>query len=326
MRLDQCLRWAGGAGLAAGLLMIHSIPAADSQTGKTAIIVSTAAVNGETISCGCQKKELGGIARRATVIKAERARSDAFLLVDAGDFGSHVAFRPWTRTEFQWKMMAELGYDVVTPGPNEMVEGLQPLLELYARSPDIQVVSANVTDKQGNLVWPKYALVERGGVVYGVTGVTDKSYYSFNLTRGKQKANDFAFLDATESLQSVLPTLKENAEIVVVLFHSGSGDSRRALDGLDGVDVVVVGHSPTYKFLPERIGETLIIQAGSRGQYLSVLELTLDEGNNIIDYNGESRPLGSTVDVDEEFDGVVTAFNKKYDGMKPAEPDQAKEQ
>jgi 2',3'-cyclic-nucleotide 2'-phosphodiesterase (5'-nucleotidase family) len=306
--------------------MIHSIPAAESQTHRTAIVVSTASVNGETISCGCQKKELGGIARRATVIKAERARSEAFLLVDAGDFGSHVPFEPWMRTEFQWKMMAGLGYDVVTPGPNEMVEGIQPLQELYASSPEIQVVSANVTDKQGTLLWPTHAVVERGGVVFGVTGVTDKSYYSFNLTRGKQKANDFAFLDAKESLQGVLPTLKEKADIVVVLFHSGSGDSRRAFDGIEGVDVVVVGHSPTYKFLPERVGETLLIQAGSRGQYLSVLELTLDETNNIIDYNGEARSLGTAIDVDDEFNTVVTAFNKKYDGMKPAEPDKAEEQ
>jgi 5'-nucleotidase len=316
MRCHRNSRLLALAGIAA-FLTVMLPPTAHGQSGKQAVIVSTSAVNGETISCGCKKKDIGGIARRATVIKSERAKAAAFLLVDAGDFGSHAAFEPWMRTQFQWEMMGKVGYDAVTPGPNEMTEGLGALLDLCGRVPQPQVVSANITDKSGTRIWPEYLLIEHGGVVFGVTGVTDKSYYSFNLTRGKQKKDDFGFLSPRESLISVVPTLREKADIVVVLLHTGSGDARRMLDGIEGVDVVVVGHSPSYKFIPERIGQTLLIQAGNRGQYVNVLELTLNDQNTIVDYNGEARPLGDTVALDEDFDAVVTKFNKKYDGLMP---------
>lgn len=310
--------------LTAGLLTVLIPATAPAQTGDKAIIVSTASVEGETVSCGCQKKDIGGIARRATVIQDARSRSEANLLVDAGDFGSAADFKPWIRTEFQWEMMGKLGYDAVTPGPNEMVHGLDALRKLYGSQPGIQVTSANVTDKSGNLIWPDHLVIERGGVRFGIVGVTDKSYYSYNLTRGKQKQDDFEFQDIRESLARVLPTVRQDADVVVLLLHTGYGDARRLLDDVQGVDVAIIGHAPGYKFLPERHGETLIIQSGTRGQYVDVLDLQLDSNGKITDYRGEARPLGDTVPVDDAFNTVVNRFNKKYDAEKGAtEPAEA---
>ena len=306
------------AGLTPVLFMLGSTPAAGQAPGK-AVIISTSSINGETVSCGCKKKDLGGIARRSTVVKEARSQNKSVLLVDAGDFGSHVVFKPWMRTEFQWKMMKELGYDVVTPGPNEMTHGLLALKNLYNTAPAIQVVSANVTDREENPVWLDHALIEKGGVVYGVTGVTDKAYYSFNLSKGVQLKDDFKFGDLKGSLERVLPLLREKADIVVLLLHTGPADARRLLEDIEGVDVAVIGHTPGYKFIPERINNTLLIRAGERGQYVSVLELALDENKSIADYNGESRPMGDTIIQDETFLSTITVFNKKYDDMRAAD-------
>ena len=110
--------------LCAGLLAFTG--GAEAQN-RTAVIISTASISGETISCGCQKKELGGIARRAAFIKAERAKAPATIVVDAGDFGATMDPEPWMRTEFQYDMMGKMGYDVITPGPNEMMFGADKL-------------------------------------------------------------------------------------------------------------------------------------------------------------------------------------------------------
>lgn len=292
--------------------------AAGAQTTKNAVIVSSASVVGETISCGCKKKDLGGIARKATVVAETRAQNPTMLLVDAGDFGSASEFKPWMRTEFVWKTMKDLQYDAVTPGPNEMIRGVDALKELLATAPGIHVVSANVTDKSGNLLWPEYALVEKGGVTYGITGATEKAYYSYNLTRGMVEKDDFEFQDITKSLQRVIPQIRSQCDVVVVLLHTGSSDADRVAENLQGADVVVVGHSPDSKFLPERTGETLLIKAGSRGQYVSVLDLTLDPDKGVVEYNGESQPMGDAVVEDPQYKAMVDAFNAKYDGMKEA--------
>ena len=303
---------AGAALLGLGLLIWSG--GALAQT-RSAVILSTGSINGETISCGCQKKELGGIPRRAAFIKAQRPKVPATILVDAGDFGSQVKVEPWMRTEFQIDMMAKLSYDAVTPGDNEMVRGLDPLLALYGRAPGIKVVSANVLSKKTQQpIWSDFTIVERGGVKFGITGVTDPNYYKFNLDRGLVKSDDFDFRDPKESLRRVLPQLRQQADVVVVLLHTGSEDAKRMLDGLTGIDLAVVGHVPTYKFLPEAADNTLLVQTGNRGQYMGRVQFTLN-GNKVVDHDGEAQALGETIPLDPEFNPLVLAFNKKYDAI-----------
>lgn len=304
--------------LGLGLLMLST--AAGAQD-RTAVILSTASVGGETITCGCQKKELGGLARRATFIKTERAKNPATVVVDAGDFGSHVDYEPWMRTEFQIDMMSKLKYDVVTPGPSEMVMGLDKAHALFARAPEIKVVSANIVDKKTQKqLWDEFTIIDRGGVKFAVTGVTDGSFYRFKATQGQLKGDDFDFKDPKASLQRVIPQMRQQADVVVVLLHSGTGDAKRMLEGISGVDAVIVGHLPEYKFMPEAVGNTMFVLGGAKGQYMGRLELKLS-GNKVVGHSGEIQPLGETVAVDPGMDALVKPFNKKYDAMKgKAEP------
>ena len=311
---------ARAAWLGLGLLVLSG--SAGAQT-KNAVILSTASVGGETITCGCQKKELGGLARRATFIKTERSKNPATIVVDAGDFGSHLDFEPWMRTEFQVDMMSKLGYDVVTPGPSEMTLGLDKQRALYARAPQIKVVSANIVDKKTQKpVWDDFAIVEKGGVKFAVTGVTDASFYKLKATQGQIKSDDFDFKDPKASLQRVIPQMRQQADVVVVLLHSGSGDAKHMMEGISGADAVIVGHLPEYKFLPEVVGGTPLVQTGARGQYMGRLELNIN-GNKVVGHSGAAQAWGETVAVDPEMDGIVKTFNKKYDAMK-AKADAAK--
>jgi len=228
--------------------------------------------------------------------------------VDAGNFAEIKDFEPWKETEFIYDMMAKCGTEVVTIGDREMVAGLKPLKGLLSRDPGIKVVSANITDKSGNLLWDKYAIFDKAGIKVGVTAVTGASAYSFNLTRGIQKSDDFGFKDSRESLREVIPELRKKVDVVVVLLHETPGDARRIVDEIPGMDVVVVGHNPGYMFNPDRIGSTLIVRGGNRGQYLAVTELTLDQDHTIVDYNGEGKPLGKTVAKDPELERIVTEY------------------
>ena len=311
--MSICSFRARAAFLGLGLLMLSGPLGA--QT-KSAVILTTASVGGETITCGCQKKELGGLARRATFIKTQRTKNPATIVVDAGDFGSHAEYEPWMRTEFQIDMMSKLGYDVVTPGPSEMMMGLDKERALFARAPQIKVVSANIVDKKTQKpLWEDFTIIDRGGVKFAVTGITDGSSYKFKQTQGQIKSDDFDFKDPRASLQRVIPQMRQQADVVVVLLHTGSGDAKHMMEGISGVDAVVVGHLPDYKFLPEVVGRTVLVQTGARGQYMGRLELNLN-GNKVVGHKGEAQALGETVAVDPEMDSLVKAFNKKYDAMK----------
>lgn len=214
--------------------------------------------------------------------------------------------------------MGEVGTDAFTPGDRELIEGHEVIQGLFDTQPGIKIISANITNKAGDLIWDRYAVFERGGVKIGVTGVTGGSSYSFNVTRGTQKVDDFAFLDSRETLREVLPELKEKCDITVVLLHETPGDARRIVDEIPGMDVVIVGHNPGYIFNPDRIANTLLVRGGNRGQYLSVLDLTLDSANTIVDYNGEGKPLGKTVAKDEAIEAIVKPWEDDFNEREKA--------
>jgi predicted CXXCH cytochrome family protein len=253
------------------------------------------------------------------MIKSDLAKGNPTLVVDAGNWGDNKEFSPWDKTQFIWDMMGEMKYDAVTPGDAELVQGVDALKKLLATQPQVKVVSANVMDKSGKHVFPETVVIDKGGVRFGVTGTTGGSYYNFNVTRGLQTKDDFTFEDSKAALQRVLPGLRAKCDILVVLMHEGPGDAKRIVDELTGMDVVVVGHNPSYQFNPDRVGQTLVIRPGNRGQYLCSLELTLGADGKIADYNGEGKPLGETVEKDPALDKIITKWETDFNARKTAE-------
>lgn len=252
------------------------------------------------------------------MINTARAETPATFLFDAGNWAEVKDFEPAEKSAFMWDMMAEIGTDAVTPGDKELLDGMSAVKGLFARHPEVRVVSANITDKSGALVWPESAIIDRGGVKVAVTGVTGGAAYSFNVTRGIQKSDDFAFQDTREALRRVVPALKKQADIVVVLLQEGPADARRIVDEIPGMDVVIVGNNPGYMFNPDRIGNTLLVRGGNRGQYLSVLDLILDDKNAIIDYSGEGKPLGQAVAKEPKIDAKATKWEDDFKAREAA--------
>lgn len=104
-------------------------------------------------------------------------------------------------------------------------------------------------------------------------------------------------MDAVTAVEQALPSLREGgADLVVVLCHSGLGDGRpvemaedvgRRLAALDGVDILLAGHShgylpgPDYRTMPDVDAERGLVHgkpalmAGNGGRHLGILDLEL---------------------------------------------------
>lgn len=257
---------------------------------------------------------MGGLARRAGLIDQERKKGEPILLVDAGNFATLTeTFHPWDKTTFVWDVMSRLGYDVVTPGDLELMEGVDSLKTLLARHPEVQAVSANLQDMDGNRLLPESTVIKKGGLRIGVTGVTGGVYYRpGRLGRGPQE-DQFTFEDERDALERVLPKLRKESDLVVGLLHVGPGDVRRLIDELPGFDVVVVGHNPGYMFSPDTVGTTLILQPGSRGQYVSVMNISVDTATDSMSVSAaETRPLSEGVEKDPNIDALVSKWEDDF--------------
>lgn len=148
--------------------------------------------------------------------------------------------------------------------------------------------------------------LERGGVTYGLFGLMGVDSDECAPTSG------FTRTDAAKAAKRCVEILKgEGAEIIVCLSHSGTGDSLASSEdeelakAVDGIDVIVSGHTHSTLAEPLVVNDTYIVSSGPYCQNLG--SLTFSWGGSgekrLLDYR--LIPIDETVAEDPEIAGLV---------------------
>lgn len=170
-------------------------------------------------------------------------------------------------------VMNATGYDAAVPGNNEgLTLTAEALDRLYGRRAAFPVVVANLGRRgEGAPPWlqPR-AMLERGGVRFGVFGLT-APFDAFYQELGWEASDPFA-----AAAEQVARLREEGADVIVALSHLGLASDRRLAETVPGIDLVLGGH--THHLLPEleRIGQTCIGAAGKFGSHVGVARIEVD--------------------------------------------------
>ena len=110
------------------------------------------------------------------------------------------------------------------------------------------------------------------------------------------------------AVEKFLPRLREEgAEIIVALSHLGLGGDVQLARSVRGIDVIVGGHSQNCMKSAEKVGDTLIVQAGAHGSDLGRLDLTLGRGKN----NQEAFRHGALIkEHASQYETIERAFRQ----------------
>lgn len=148
--------------------------------------------------------------------------------------------------------------------------------------------------------------LERDGVTYGLFGLMGVDSDECAPTSG------FTRTDAAKAAKRCVETLKgEGAEIIVCLSHSGTGDSLASSEdeelakAVDGIDVIVSGHTHSTLAEPLVVNDTYIVSSGPYCQNLGSLTFSWDGSGEkrLLDYR--LIPIDETVAENPEIAGLV---------------------
>ena len=238
------------------------------------------------------------MARRATIIEKERAKSGHTLVLEAGnallqDRNPREEHPGQTSIE----ALNRMGYDAMTLGMRDI--SLLTLDELRQRivEADFPVLSANAYVKgTQELVAEPFTRLEMGDHRVAILGLTDVG-----------TGHDVVVSDPLEAARNRVPDLREAADIVIILSHAGVEMDQIIAKEIRGIDVIVSGRTkPLGKALVVPETGTLVLHSNSpstisAGTEIGVGHLSFDGLGRLTSHRWENVVLGPEIDESEEM-------------------------
>ncbi len=218
-----------------------------------------------------------GAALMATKIKEVRAAETNSLLLDGGDALQGHNLVTLSDGETGTQVMNALGYDAMAAGNHEFDYGSGRLLELE-KLLDMPVLAANVKNADGTDLLTPYVIKEMDGFTVGIFGLTTPE------TVYKSHPNNTIGLtigDPTAAAEAMVAELIDQVDIIIAVAHIGNeGDytTEKIAEAVEGIDVIVDGHSHAEYANGLYVGDTLIVQAKEKTKNLGMAKLSIVDG------------------------------------------------
>ncbi len=257
-----------------------------------------------------QYGRIGGLAHIATIINAIRAeRPNNSILIDVGDTwqGSLTSLK--TQGEDMVEAMNKLGVDVMT-GHWEFTYGSERVLELIDKL-NFPFLAGNVRDTDFNEpVFESTKFFERGGINVAIIG---QAFPYSPIANPRYMMADWSFGIQEELIRdNVKAARQKGADLIVLASHNGFNVDRKLASRVDGIDVILTGH--THDAIPGviMVNNTLLIATGSHGKFIGRLDLDV-QNKKIKNYRYKLIPIFSDAIIpDPEINNFITTVRAPH--------------
>jgi sulfur-oxidizing protein SoxB len=254
---------------------------------------------------------IGGMDRMATLVKSIRAeRPNNTLLLDGGDTwqGSYTSLK--TTGKDMVDVMNVLGVDVMT-AHWEFTYGAERVKELIGQL-KFPFLAGNVRDTEWEEeVFPHTSMFDRGGVKIAVIG---QAFPYTPVANPRYMIPDWSFGIREKAVRKrVAAARKAGAQLVVFLSHNGFDVDRKLASRVDGIDVILTGH--THDAIPDviKVNKTLLVASGSHGKFLARLDLDVRDGR-VTDYRFKLIPiLSDAIKPDPDMAALIKKIRKPHE-------------
>ena len=218
--------------------------------------------------CGC-KIPSGGWPRISTVLD----NMPGFALhIGAGNHFFHHTPMPkedqifeQKKAAFQAELFSELKYDVINAGQYDLCYGLKVLRSLQSNF-DLPIISANILDMNGDLVFTPYKIIRSQNIDIMFIGICSLSD-GFN----------YRIKDPLLALEELYREgLFEQADLVILLADAPAVILSDFVKDHSGIDLIVCAKEHAFTGLPVHYKGTALTQLGSQGKYIGDLYLNFD--------------------------------------------------
>lgn len=235
---------------------------------------------------------MGGVARRASLIESIRQESPNTLLLDAGDIFQGTPYFNYYGGELEFKLMSKLKYDAATIGNHDFDNGIDGL---FAQLPhaEFQFISSNYdfSNTVMNTHVKPYKIFKKEGIKIGIFGLG----IELNGLVDPAMYKETKYLNPVEIAQDMTRILKieEKCDLIICLSHLGYNYKTETNKMSDlklaaltkNIDLIIGGHTHTFLSKPTIVKNSeginlLVNQVGCYGINLGRIDFYFDANKN----------------------------------------------
>jgi sulfur-oxidizing protein SoxB len=237
---------------------------------------------------GAHYRQMGGLARIATVFAQVRQECKNVIALDNGDtfHGTYAAVA--SAGEALLPLMNDLRFDAMTVHW-EFAYGPAGVMKL-AQQLNYPVLAVNCYRKDdGELLFAPYRMVVRDGLRVAVIGIASNI---IDKTMPPSYSEGLRFTLGRDELPRWIAHARgnEGADLIVVLSHLGFPQDLKLASEIDGIDVPVSGH--THNRMEKAVVENgaIIFQSGCHGSFIGRLDVEIED-RKVVGWHHQLIPI-----------------------------------
>lgn len=202
-------------------------------------------------------------------------------------------------------MQNAMGVDISCIGNHE-IDASSHGLEQSSNGNKIDFVTTNAKfddDSPMHKIVKRSVIKEQNGVKYGFVGAMPVDFETCTKKSVQKDINVNNFEDTIESIQKEVNELrKQGINRIILLSHSGYENDKKMASLLDGIDIIIGGHSHTVvegakngeNMVKSKSGEPVMItQAGENGKYYGILDVEFDANGVLSKISNQLNAISS---------------------------------
>jgi 2',3'-cyclic-nucleotide 2'-phosphodiesterase (5'-nucleotidase family) len=233
------------------------------------------------------------------------------VILDSGDFLFKRYLNPIPDNEL--KVIGEkahlviesfnlMGYDAVGIGEDDLILGKEFLLEISKKA-NFSFISSNLFDEaSGKPLFQPSLIKETHGLRIGIFGLFSPEFFK---GPSDPRRNGLSIRSPIETAQAIVKELRRKTDLIILLSHLGYAKDIELAQTVEGINIIVGGHTGINLIYPVVIKKTIIIQTASRGMFGARLDLLLYNHEPVF-YNSATK-----ISLENNLNSINHRLNSK---------------
>lgn len=218
-------------------------------------------------------KTIRGMPILKTLADSVRESNPNTLMLDSGDMFHGTNEANIEKGKAIVEIANKMGYAAMTIGNHDFNYGMDRLKEIKNEL-NFPILCANVLEN-GNPLFEQYRIIEMDGINVGLFGLTHEESLEYTNSRDIENV---LIEDAATVAKRILPQLRKECDVVVLISHLGQERDIELANEVDGIDLILSGHHHILQTKINKEKNTYLAEAGSYATHIGIADIYMKDG------------------------------------------------